>query len=181
METTPYKKIIRRDVNNYIAIKQDGKVKLKGIFELEKELHKDFSFQIIPIALYNYFVNNISINKTFEEQTNIFDYLGSVRTRPTKTGNWKLYFTYIKNNKIEKELLQKINRYYVTNNKNKNIVKMLPNDNSNWKHVEAGYNLMPINVVEDTNAKNYDINYSFYRRKINEIINKIEDKQLKLF
>jgi len=180
MEITPYKKIIRRDVNNYIAIKKDNNVKLKGIFEIEKELHKNHSFQIIPIALYNYFIKGISIQQTFDENNNIFDYLGTIRVQNTASGIWILVHSYIENKQAVEKKIQKINRYYVTTNKAHNIIKKNIT-NGNWQYIEARRNTIPLNIVNDTNAKNYNIDYSFYHREIFKIINMIDDKQLKLF
>ena len=59
-----YKKLIIKDVNNYIGEYNDSTnekehLKLKGCFEIYKEIQKDPSMRIVPIALKQYFINNI--------------------------------------------------------------------------------------------------------------------------
>ncbi|MDK9580808.1 DNA polymerase domain-containing protein [Sneathia sanguinegens] len=62
------KAIYQRDVNNYIIVKEDGKVKCKGMFKNYKG--NDFqrnSLSVIPIALKNYYVDKIPIEKTVND------------------------------------------------------------------------------------------------------------------
>jgi len=72
LEYDDYQKMIIRDVNNYCAININGKKKYKGAFEIDKVVgsepayHKDNSFKIIPIALSEYFFNNIPIEQTIK-------------------------------------------------------------------------------------------------------------------
>ena len=63
IEDNIYTKFVVRDVNNYLAVYESGDVKLKGCFEIDKEFHKDPSMRIVPIALKNYFVDNIPIKE----------------------------------------------------------------------------------------------------------------------
>lgn len=59
------KAIYQRDVNNYIIVKDNGKVKCKGIFKNYKG--EDFqrnSLSIIAIALKKYYIDKIPIEKT---------------------------------------------------------------------------------------------------------------------
>ena len=49
-------------------------MKLKGCFEIDKEFHKDPSMKIVPIALYEYFINGISIEQTIKNHKNIYDF-----------------------------------------------------------------------------------------------------------
>lgn len=94
LEYDEYKKIILRDVNNYIAININNKVKARGAFEweeLEKKkvsvLHKNKSFLIIPKAIYAYFVYNIKPEEYIRNNKKIVDYCAGIRT----TGVWDLY------------------------------------------------------------------------------------------
>ena len=76
LEHDEYSKMIIRDVNNYAAQYTNGKVKYKGAFEIDKDLHKDNSFKIIPIALSEYFVKGIPIEQTIKNHKNIYDFCG---------------------------------------------------------------------------------------------------------
>lgn len=60
LEYNKYKKYIRNDVNNYIAIKDDGKIKAKGRLLNDIDLSKGYRHPVVKMAVYEYFVNNIS-------------------------------------------------------------------------------------------------------------------------
>lgn len=177
LERTMYQKLVRRDINSYLVVKPDGSVKYKGIFEMDKELHKDHSFHIINIALNEYFVNGKSVEDTIRFHTNIYDFFGTIRVQGTKSGTWSLYHTYLKDKKIIKEKIQKINRYFVTSNPNSQIIKELDQNKNKWSYIEAGYNTKPMNQITSTDIKNYDINYNYYIAKTMKIINKIDNGQ----
>ena len=68
------------DVNNYLLKTKKGKIKEKGCFTRyetivsHSEYHKDTSMKIIAKALYEYFINGISIEETIYCSNNIFDF-----------------------------------------------------------------------------------------------------------
>ncbi len=181
MEITPYRKIIRKDVNNYIALKENGKIKLKGIFELEKELHKDDSNHIVIMALVRYFIDNIPIETTIYNDTDIFNFLSTARVQNTIQGKWILYQIILKDKEKKKIKLQRINRYYISTDKRYSLIKELDGSKNKFSFIEKGYNPIVLNTIVDTNIKHYNIDYRYYIRKANEIKNQIENKQLKLF
>jgi hypothetical protein len=80
LEETTYRKYIRRDVNNYIAVKDNGEVKTKGIFSTDLDFTKGFKFPIISIALVNYYINGISPEETVEKHEDLHDFLYSEKT-----------------------------------------------------------------------------------------------------
>ena len=69
-----YDKFVVRDVNNYSSRYEGGGIKHKGAFEIEKELHKDPSMKIVPIALEKYFFEGIPIEQTIKNHQNIYDF-----------------------------------------------------------------------------------------------------------
>ena len=66
LEYTEYSKLIQTSVNDYIAQKTNTKLKFKGDFEVDKDIHKDHSMRIIRIAMMRYFVFGIPIKETIE-------------------------------------------------------------------------------------------------------------------
>jgi hypothetical protein len=93
LEHDEYKKMIIRDVNNYIAVTKKDKVKCKGAFEWEDlqskkvaSLHKNKSFLIIPKAIYAYFVNGILPEDFLADNKDVLDYCAGVKSK----GEWKL-------------------------------------------------------------------------------------------
>lgn len=67
LEHAVYKKMILRDVNNYISILEGGKVKLKGAFEVDVDYHKNRSQRIVPIAVRRYFVHGVPVEETITQ------------------------------------------------------------------------------------------------------------------
>lgn len=58
LEVQECKKIIVRNVNNYINVIDDNNIKFKGMFEIDRDYHKNHSKRIIPLALAEYYINN---------------------------------------------------------------------------------------------------------------------------
>jgi hypothetical protein len=75
-----YKKMVIRDVNNYISIDINDNLKTKGIFEDYDDIikqgayHKDTSAMIIPKALKAYFVHGTSIEETINNENSIYEF-----------------------------------------------------------------------------------------------------------
>lgn len=75
-----YKKMVIMNVNNYIAIDINNNVKTKGIFEDYEDTikqgayHKDTSAMIIPKALKAYYINNIPIEDTINNENSIYEF-----------------------------------------------------------------------------------------------------------
>lgn len=86
-ENTNYKSIHSRDVNNYIAVKEDGSTKCKGAYSnpwsngknTAERLHKNPTNTICIEAIEQYLINNIPIEKTIHECEDIRKFV-SVRT-----------------------------------------------------------------------------------------------------
>lgn len=74
LEYTEYQKIVQTSVNDYLAIDIDGKIKRKGDFAIDVELHKDNSKRIVPIALSEYFVNDVPVEETIRGHENIYSF-----------------------------------------------------------------------------------------------------------
>jgi len=63
LERTDYAAIASRDVNNYVAVKMDGKTKGKGVFAGDS-LAKNPDYQIIPNAVTAYIADGVPIEDT---------------------------------------------------------------------------------------------------------------------
>ena len=185
LEFAEYSKMIIRDVNNYIAVYTNGKTKCKGTFEFENlPLHKDKSHNIIPIAMYNYFVKGIPIEDTIYNHRNIFDFCAGVRAKKSdKKGYSRYELHYLKDGELIKQKLSKTVRYFISK-KGAYLMKLY--ENNSIEHVEApkkigkyqkDWKVTYFNKkfeVED--FKDYNIDYSYYISKAREQIYEIEDK-----
>lgn len=135
LETQICKKIIAKDVNNYINIIDDNNIKFKGCFEIDRDYHKNHSKRIVPLALANYFINNISVENSINNHLNnsdirivkeydydnkkpiyydtygIYDYCLGAKMK----GSNELISREILNNTIIENKCSKMNRYYISN------------------------------------------------------------------
>lgn len=66
LEFEMYKKIYQKDVNNYLIVDMDGKVKSKGAY-VKKLSDLDYDLPIINKAIIDYMVEGISVEKTITE------------------------------------------------------------------------------------------------------------------
>ena len=179
LEHDTYSKIVLGDVNNYIAVTEDGKSKCKGRFEYENlALHKNKSFLIVPKALHAYFVEGIKPEDFLKANTNIFDYCGGVKIR----GDWKFQEKMIENGEYKEKPLQHTIRYFVSNTGSK-IMKKNILDNRNIQ-VEAGKWMQTVYIDhEEKPFEDYNVNLNYYLQKIIKEINSLEPNknQLSLF
>lgn len=176
-----YKKMVINDVNNYLAEYQDSTpikehIKYKGCFEIDKEYHKDSSMKIVPIALKNYFINNIPIEETIKNHKNIYDFCLRLKINSST----KAYYNEINkelDNKLLSKKLNRTTRYYISNDGGS--LSVYYNNSDSVTRINKGYVCTLFNRF--INSDNYNINYKFYEIETRKIINSIEDKQLSMF
>ncbi len=179
LEHDKYNKLVLGDVNNYIAVTENGKSKCKGRFEYKDlALHKNKSFLIIPQALHAYFVDGIKPEKFIKENLNIFDFCGGVKIK----GDWQFIERKIKLGDYSETKLQDTIRYYISKTGSK-IIKKHHSDGRDIQ-IEAGRWLQTtmIDYVEKP-FEEYDINYDYYLEKIRKEIESLDPStnQLSLF
>ena len=107
MERDDFKKVIQKDVNNYIGITPEGKLKTKGgyVSLYEKGNFKTNSLQIIHRSIVEYLVNNVPVEKTINDCKDIFAFQQIVKTGGTFEGSYH-YVNGVR------EPIQKVNRVY---------------------------------------------------------------------
>jgi hypothetical protein len=193
LEYVDFEKQILSDVNNFMVIKPDGYTKEKGKFisdEKDLTLNKNKSYMCVPKALKEYYINGVPIIETLKANGNIFDFCAGKRAKKTP-GSSKVTFeltTMVKGDPIV-EPLSKTLRYYISN-KGGLLEKVFYDEfNEPYKRemVEACpitgdyYRSVPFNKYVE--KENYDINYKFYERLCNKIIENItaNTNQLTLF
>lgn len=170
-----YEEYMLDDDLNKINIKSVGKIKRKGkSFRYDKDIPLGDSTDelVIAKALEQYFINNISPTEFI--------------TNPDKH-NLHIY-DYCKSNKVSKqyqvfhngELQQNLNRYYFSK-KGAYLYKKKDSKNT-LDNMNVGEGVVIFNNYEKKEWKDYNINYSYYIRKTQTIIDKMYNlNQLKLF
>lgn len=182
IEEVLYSKMFLRDVNNYGAVYEDSTpehehIKLKGDFEVDKEYHKDPSMRIVPLAVKNYFVYGIPVEKTIRECTDIFDFCMQLKTNSLSNA----YFRHLVDGKIVNDKLDRMTRYLVTKSKDSGILLKKFHDGK-ITGVNVGYSVTIFNkYFKVDNFKDYNLDYQFYITEANKLINPLIYKELDLF
>lgn len=175
IEYTQFKWIAQTSVNDYIALKMDGTTKNKGDFEIDKELYKNTSNRIIPIALEEFYKNNVPIEHTIRNHQNIYDFC--IRQKASKD------FHYEGVSKGGTNIYKKLIRYYVsiegeeifkikeescqTNASPRSIIEK--NEDTG-----RGYKVKVCNFLsKDTRVNEAGINFDYYISKTQRIIDKV--------
>lgn len=104
---TRYKKVIQKDVNNYILVDQNGEVKTKGTY-VKKLDSINYDLAIVNKAIVDYFVLGTSVKTTIEKENNL--YLFQKVTKITKKFDHMVHGT--------KKLNEKCIRYFASLDKN---------------------------------------------------------------
>lgn len=183
LEHAEYSKMIIFDVNNYISVYTNGKYKAKGRCEFENiPLHKNKSYSIIPLAVYNYFVHNISIEDTIYNHTNIFDFCAGVKAKyAPKKGYSHFELHYLSDGELKVEKLSKTIRYFIST-KGKYLIKKY--QDGSYSQVEApeerrkDWKVTYFNkYYKADDFKNYNIDYSYYISAAREWINSFNQQK----
>ena len=185
LETQECKKIIAKDVNNYISIITDDNIKFKGCFEIDRDYHKNHSKRIVPICLANYFINNINPSDTirdylmdtkfkFAENYGIFDFCIGAKMK----GKNKLFKRDIKDFEIVDEPLARMNRYYVSNNGSELIKKLPPLDKNYLTETDKqpSNQINIFDIVEDVRVEPKDRETNIEAGWKCTLFNKYEEK-----
>jgi hypothetical protein len=171
LEYQTYSKMIIRDVNNYMAITPNGKVKYKGAFKIyeevvkEDEYHKSLSQTIVPKAISNFYLHNIPIEETIKNEENIYEFCKTFNT----SHGWSCETVDNKGVIISQ---QKTNRYFISTDG----VTFRKTKEDKIIEIEAGGNLVTIfNKYCKKNAIScYNINFSYYIAECYKIIHRID-------
>jgi hypothetical protein len=84
-EFTPYRKIALKDVNNYLAVTMDGKVKAKGIYA-NAGLMKNPTNEVCTLAAQAYLATGRSIESFIREHLTVANFVDFTQARSVKGG-----------------------------------------------------------------------------------------------
>ena len=192
LEFTNYEKYLRNDVNNYIAVKEgfqdaydkladkteeavkeleDIYIKRKGLFIDTIVFNKGYANPVVPKALNLFLLYNIPYGDTIENhiKTNkeaIYDYCISQKT----DAKFNIIYRSIVNGKVEDEVLQKSNRFYISDvsHCSGTIIKIDKNKPNKINRIVAKYSVRPFNdYIEE---EDYHIDFSYYKKECAKIL-----------
>lgn len=197
LEYAEYKKMVISNVNNYMAQTTDGKIKDKGaLYLVNPEFHKNRSQRIVQIALRKYFFEGIPIRDFIEsylessekgsewdakKQKFAVPFNGIYDFCLGKKVQWNQKFVILKG-MSEKNIGQKVIRYYITRDK---ATMMKKYSDGRIEAVNKGYNARLFQNYEK--KSDYGLNYEYYINECYKVTtpfdggNPKQGKQLKLF
>lgn len=178
LEYTEYKKYVRRDVNNYITIKPNGSIKEKGEFlQYEKiALRQGIDKPIISKALYNFFVDEIPIESTIYNEKDIYAFCTAKRV----DNKFVNEFHTLENNLHKIEELQRSIRFYISTNGG--TLYKVDKENNKYINYCVGRKVTILNNNKDIkDISDYNIDYGYYIKETQKIIDVIINPQLTLF
>lgn len=113
LDDDPFKAIFQKDVNNYLAVTSDGKVKFKGAIGLTNGL------KVSKAIVSNAFINYVVAGKDYKDFINECDELRQFQMI-TKTG-WTFDDTIVRDSEGNEMKAQKVNRTFAIKDPNKAV------------------------------------------------------------
>jgi hypothetical protein len=164
-----------RDVNNYGAIYLDGKVKLKGAFEIDVEPHKNRSERIVQIAVKRYLVNNVPIEDTIKNHLSVGNY-GDIENQGIydfcvgkKIQSNQNYTIENEEGELLSNIKDKVIRFYVSSDGD----YLKKNYSDGRKEITVGGNKMTM-FMDYYDSKDYKVDYDYYIKQANKIIHNVD-------
>jgi hypothetical protein len=75
LENVEFKRMMIRDVNNYIAVKLDDSVKRKGCYEYDRDHHQNHGALVVPKVAELVLVHGADITTTVRNHTDVMDFM----------------------------------------------------------------------------------------------------------
>lgn len=168
--TDYFKAFYQLAVNDYFAITDNNNTVERGCFITKVRLGKGLTAKIIPKAVIALFKDNIPIEQTIKNSTEIQDFLMS-----EKTGKqWNVEYNNTKQ--------QRINRFYAsTNGAYLWKYKLDENNEKQYQNMLTASGVTLLNTLDDKPIHERKINYNYYISEANKIVNQLQVKQLSLW
>ena len=161
LERTDYQRMHVLDVNNYLALGCDGKVKRKGRFEHDLEWHQNHGALVVPKVAEEVLVKGALIRESVMNWIDVMDFM--MRTKVPRSS----YLSLETDGKEQQ--IPNVSRYYVSKNGGK-LFKWMPplNDSKEWRRIAvcAGWN---VTVCNDLPQRYPPIDYDFYVREVEKL------------
>jgi len=160
LERTDYSGIWIRDVNNYLAVTTDGKVKRKGCYDYHKAWHQDHSALVIPKAAEQVLARGKSIHDVVTNWGERYDFMQIIKVNR----DCKLSLT---NHQGDREFIQRTSRYYISDGGSymwKHMPPLKGKTVERCNAVEKGWMVTVCNDMKD--SWKHPIDYDYY---INEV------------
>lgn len=165
LEEARYSRMFIRDVNAYIAIGTDGKIKRKGAYVHEREWHQNHSGMVIPKAAEAALVHGADVAEFIRGHQDMMDFmmLAKIPRSSKLVINSPFY--------VEDYPLQNVTRYYVspTGGTLTKIMPPLKAKPDQWRRIGicVGWKVHPCNNLDDATAP---IDYDYYIKEAEKLV-----------
>jgi hypothetical protein len=155
LEEAVYKAMFIRDVNNYLAVYENGTVKRKGAYEYDMDWSQNHGGMVVAKVAEKVLVEGAPIRKTLEQWPDIMDFM--LRTKVPRSS-----YLAVEHDGVTSQL-QNITRYYIAEGGGR-LFKWMPplaKKPGEWRKigVEAGWGVQPCNDIRDAGKLPVDFNY----------------------
>ena len=183
LEESLYKKIIFSNVNNYLAILENGSTKYKGQdFKVDYKFHENKSAKVVNLAVNEYFIKGTKPEIFLRSYKNIYDF-----TLRVKSSN-NFYYQLEKDG--EKRILKQLVRHFISIDgyilkkiKSENCITNAPPISNCYAPDESNYQPLVYycnNMPNDTSYLLSKIDYYWYIDKAYKVIDQIEGRILNI-
>lgn len=164
LEEAIYKSMMIRDVNNYIAVYEDGGVKRKGAYEWKVQWHQNAGGLVIPKVVEKVLVDGAPIRETVENWPDIMDFMLRVKVPRS---------SHLVSEVAGQEPVKQQNtcRYYIAKG-GVSLFKWMPptaRKPNEWRKigVESGWGVQICNDIRD--AGKLPIDFEYYIREVEKL------------
>lgn len=181
LEYATYNKLFTRDINNYLSVDINDKIKTKGAFDIDLELHKNRSERIVPIAVKRYFVNDVPVEDTIKNHLSVGNY-GKIENQGIydfcigkKIQSNQNYTIEDSEENLIKNITDKVIRFYVSTDGD----YLKKNYFDGRKEITVGGNKMTM-FMDYYDSTNYAVDYDYYINQAYKIIHNVDGTTEKL-
>jgi hypothetical protein len=157
LEEAVYKSMMIRDVNNYIAVYEDGSTKRKGAYEWKAQWHQNAGGLVIPKVAEKVLVEDAPIRQTVEQWPDKMDFMLRTKVPRSSYLEWGT------------DRVQNTTRYYIAKD-GKPLTKVMPplKNKTEWRRisVESGWGVQVCNNIADATLP---IDYEYYINEVEKV------------
>lgn len=170
MEGDVYSKMMAANVNNYVAVFENGKIKRKGAYEYEElDWHKNQSALVIKMAAVHELLEQGTAEQFIRNHKNEYDFM--LRTKVPRSSKLVLVDEFGND-----QPLQNICRYYPSTTGGGKLVKLMPalpgkeSEGDRRLSIDKEWNMTPCNNMVDFS---WNINYDYYISEAKKLVDAI--------
>ncbi len=164
LEYTDYSRYVRRDVNNYLAVTESGKIKAKGIFIEDRPLSGAYRAPIIARAIRAWFLESTPPEETISAETELMSFAYVFKPG----GKFSMIYATPEGEEIP---APRVNRYYIARSGG-TLVKLSGESRGEVrkKPMILINGELPAGIPEDLDRE-------FYLEEARKVIDKIETRE----